>query len=84
MKCDRCGQLYEHYEGSNIFKKSEKANAIYLIDRDLNKKYWGRKDYDLCPECMRKLEDFLKGNLLARECIFISLLSLKKLQALWR
>lgn len=61
MKCDRCGKLYEHYDGSETFEKTEKANAVFLIDRDLDKKHWPRKTYDLCPECMRKFEDFLKG-----------------------
>lgn len=61
MKCDRCGKLFEHYDGVKEFKNTEKANALYLIDRDLDNKYWGRKSYDLCPECMKKLENFLKG-----------------------
>ena len=58
--CDRCGKLFEHYDGFKEFKKTEKANALFLIDRDLNNNYWKRKDYDLCPECMAKLEQFLK------------------------
>lgn len=61
MKCDRCGKLYEHYDGCETFKKTEKANAAILIDKDLDKKYWSRKTYDLCPDCMREFEDFLKG-----------------------
>ena len=61
MKCDRCGKLYEHYDGNEAFKKTEKANAISLIDKDLDKEYYSRKTYDLCPDCMRKFEDFLKG-----------------------
>lgn len=61
MKCDRCGKLYEHYDGNKAFKETEKANAISLIDRDLDKEYYSRKTYDLCPDCMRKFEDFLKG-----------------------
>lgn len=60
-KCDRYGKLFEHYDGNKEFKNTEKANGFILIDRDLDNKYWGRKDYDLCPECMKKLEDFLKG-----------------------
>lgn len=59
-KCDRCGKLFEHYDGVKEFKNTEKANAIYLIDRDLDNKYCGRKYYDLCLDCMKKLENFLK------------------------
>ena len=61
MKCDRCGKLYEHYKGSEIFKETEKANAVFLIDMDLNRHYSFCRIYDLCPDCMRKFEDFLKG-----------------------
>ena len=60
-KCDRCGKFYEHYDGTKTFGKSEKSNAAHLIDKDLNEKYWGRKVYDLCPDCMKELEAFLKG-----------------------
>lgn len=42
-KCDRCGKFYEHYDGAKTFRKSEKANAAYLIDKDLNEKYWRLK-----------------------------------------
>lgn len=57
MKCDRCGKLY----GCKTFKNTENANAIKLIDKNLDKEYWSRKTYDLCPDCMREFEDFLKG-----------------------
>lgn len=40
-KCDRCGKLFEHYDGIKEFKNTEKANALLLIDRDLDNKYWG-------------------------------------------
>ena len=59
MKCDRCGKLYEHYDGSKQFKNTEKANGLQLTDTDLNRNYWDRKSYDLCPDCMDKLEKFL-------------------------
>lgn len=58
-KCDRCGKLYEHYDGSKNFKKNGKANGLILIDRDLDKRYWSRNEYDLCPECMSQLVSFL-------------------------
>lgn len=60
-KCDRCGKLHEHYDGSKEFKNTEKANAVLLIDRDLDNKYWSRKTYDLCPDCMRNLEEFINN-----------------------
>ena len=63
MKCDRCGKFYEFYEGEKIFKETEKANGLMLIDMDLERKHWNRKIYDLCPDCMKKLEDFLENNI---------------------
>ena len=60
-KCDRCGKLHEYYEGIKEFNNSEKANGVLLIDKDLDNKYWRRKYYDLCPDCMRKLEAFVKN-----------------------
>ena len=37
-KCDRCGTLFEHYDGSKQFKEGERANGLLLIDRDLDNK----------------------------------------------
>lgn len=51
-KCDRCGKFYGHYNRNQQFKNGERANALLLIDRDLDENYWSRKVYDLCPECM--------------------------------
>jgi hypothetical protein len=59
-KCDRCGKLFEHYDGSTQFKENGKANGLLLIDRDLDNKYYGRTSYDLCPDCMTELVAFLK------------------------
>ena len=60
-KCDRCGKLYEHYDGNMEFKTSEKANGFMLIDRGLDRNYKPRKSYDLCVDCMGKLEAFIKN-----------------------
>ena len=61
--CDRCGMFYNYYEGGKTFKDTEKANAVTLtdifIDMDLERDYSYRQIYDLCPECMKKLEKFL-------------------------
>lgn len=60
-KCDRCYKLYEHYDGSKEFENTEEANAVILIDRDLDNKYWTRKSFDLCLNCMEKLETFIEN-----------------------
>ena len=52
-KCDRKG--CEKY-----FEPKDRINDKLQIFYDT----WGMKDskyYDLCPECMKKIEDFLKG-----------------------
>lgn len=41
-KCDRCGKFYDHYNGNQQFKNGERANALSLIDHDLDGKYWSR------------------------------------------
>lgn len=61
QKCDRCGKFHEHYYGIKEFKKTEKANAVLLIDKDLDNKYWSRKTFDLCPDCTRNLEQFVNN-----------------------
>lgn len=57
--CDRCKMFYNYYEGSKTFKNTERANAVILIDMDLERDYSARQIYDLCPDCMKELEDFL-------------------------
>lgn len=60
-ECDRCGKLYKYYAGYKEFKNSENANGVLFIDRDFDNKYWSRMSYDLCPDCMMKLEAFIKN-----------------------
>lgn len=60
-KCDRCGHLYEHYDGQEAFPKS-RSNSIALRDTDCGgEKFWKRDRFDLCKDCMTKLESFLYG-----------------------
>lgn len=56
LKCDRCGKLYEHYEGIRVQDK-----GVHYVSLTLNSDgCWGRK-FDLCPECMTKLVEFMKN-----------------------
>lgn len=59
-KCDRCGRLYEHYDGRKAFPKSQ-SNSIKLRDMDIEGKYRRRARFDLCFSCMTSLEAFLYG-----------------------
>jgi hypothetical protein len=52
LKCDRCGETYPLYEYSNL--------------TDIEMRVWGIGapqdfEYRLCPSCMAKLNDWLKG-----------------------
>lgn len=58
-KCDRCGELYEHYE--TYQKNEEKFNAVVTMDRDINDARRSRIARDLCPKCRLKLIGWLKG-----------------------
>lgn len=62
MKCDRCGKYYDYYFKREVNGKNVRSqNSIFLYlkyeDGDLADKEY----YDLCPECMAKLKEFLKG-----------------------
>lgn len=55
LKCDRCGKLYEHYEGIRLQDKGTLYNVMSISGG-----CWSR-NYDLCPECMTKLAEFIKN-----------------------
>lgn len=59
-KCDRCGILYENYDGEVVHKKL-KFNSIVLRDMDSNDDYFTRDGYDLCQPCSNELEKWLLG-----------------------
>lgn len=59
-KCDRCGRFYENYDGRKAFHKSQ-SNSLSLRDTDCEGKFWKRDRFDLCEDCMTKLESFLYG-----------------------
>lgn len=55
-KCDRCGNLYEDYDGYEVTKKGNKYDKLSL------RHHWKTvaRDYDLCPKCMKSLVKWLK------------------------
>lgn len=57
LKCDRCGKLYEHYKGIRVESRGNDYCSMSLYTGD----GWKRRDYDLCPECMTKLVEFIKN-----------------------
>ena len=58
-KCDRCGNLYESKD-MNVCGAI--VNGLSLIYRDeQNSRVFGRKYFDLCPECLLSLDNWLKN-----------------------
>lgn len=56
-KCDRCGQLHEHYPLGN---HPEVFNAIAICRRNATGTMECTKTVlDLCPNCMAQLEKFI-------------------------
>ena len=58
-KCDRCGNLYEP---KDIDIRGAIVNGLSLIDRDdRNSRAVSRRYFDLCPECLAHLANWLKN-----------------------
>lgn len=62
LKCDRCGKYYDYYfkrEVNGVDVRTPNIICLYVADTHGN---LGEKEYyDLCPECMAKLKEFLEG-----------------------
>lgn len=58
-KCDRCGELYENYNGK-FEKVPDRANTVSLLSRYADEKSAKVvKVYDLCPRCMEDAVKYL-------------------------
>lgn len=58
-RCDRCEKLYEQ---KDIDIRGAIVNGLSLIDRDKqNSRIINRKYFDLCPECLADLANWLKN-----------------------
>lgn len=68
-KCDRCGKYYDEYEKEipeEMLRKNEqgltRVNHVGLMgSADIGYSIAVSKPIDICPECMDKMIDFLKG-----------------------
>ena len=56
-KCDRCGKLYEEY---NLKNDEKNTNGIMVLNLDYQRKYYPHDAMNLCPDCMRKFQDWMK------------------------
>lgn len=53
-KCDRCGELYEKYDGVKFDIQGNKYTKVSLV----NEAYC--RTFDMCQNCMTKLMIFMK------------------------
>lgn len=51
-QCDRCKGFYKLYDG---------ADAVHVVDREINGNYSINEKCDLCTLCMKKLKMFLSN-----------------------
>lgn len=58
-KCDRCGRLYEA-KSANI--DGERADAIAALMFYKEGSRWHEEKYDICPNCLEKLKNWLEKN----------------------
>lgn len=56
-KCDRCGKLYEQY---NFDRDEKNTNGIMTLNLDYQRHFYSHTVLDLCPDCMKGFQDWLK------------------------
>jgi hypothetical protein len=54
--CDRCGTHIVGLRGPTMFAKGYKYFSL------VTESYYSYGNYDLCPSCMAKFEEFMKGD----------------------
>ena len=55
-KCDRCGKLYEYYQGVQLIDSGNHFTAVMLCGHGKTKLF------DLCEDCMSQLINWVKQN----------------------
>lgn len=58
-KCDRCGKMYDQY---NVKDSEANPNGIRLLNIDGRQQCFAHKLIDLCPDCMKQLQNWLKDS----------------------
>lgn len=57
-RCDRCGVAYEP---KSLVIDCYDVNAIITIECDMTDDWTSGGTYDLCPDCLNSLNDWLKN-----------------------
>lgn len=53
-KCDRCGELYESYEGENRYDGLKPTKVMFRCTTK-DRKYYDTQFFDLCQKCMKEI-----------------------------
>lgn len=56
-ECDRCGRFYDEYNTKGYHTE---PNTLMLIQEQEKDFPYCTKKYDLCPECMAELQEWLQ------------------------
>lgn len=54
LKCDRCGKLYECYDGVEFLQGGNKYRSLFFLGKG---QY---KSFDLCEDCMKDAKEWTK------------------------
>lgn len=57
-KCDLCGSFYDRY---NEKENKNKPNGFCYLNLDDLGKFYKGPSIDCCPECMKKIQNFVEG-----------------------
>ena len=60
-QCDKCGTLYALYKGIEGSGNLSDANSVAFVLANDEGEYFCNDAYDLCPECLVKVQDFIEG-----------------------
>lgn len=59
-KCDRCGKLFEAYVKRPNDEKASAYNELELKTVWIDGNWCEAEEYDLCDECSKELQDWLR------------------------
>ena len=60
-KCDRCGMIYDNYDGLSDYEKGNGVATIVVNNTGTGNFTW--KSYDLCKVCMNEYRRFMRNDL---------------------
>lgn len=60
IRCDRCEKYYDPYEPKG---DTYGSNMLIFAEDDLTASYYEKRQFELCPECMREAVKFMQAKL---------------------